>query len=131
MPPLLFVPATAASDAGPSIAKQTALTLARIDERLRAEHSSLADAVGITVYLRSAADFAAMNDEYRQVWRGTPPTRTTVVTQPVTADALVEMSAVAVFAGVERRVGHPSGWSPAPKSYSLSIRARRMPVSFG
>src|SRR5262252_3055703 len=98
MPPLLFVPATSAPDAGPGIAKQTALTLARLDERLRAEHSSLGDVCAVTVYLRRAADFAAMNDEYRQAFRGTPPTRTTVVTDPLAAadqGALVEMSVAA------------------------------------
>src|ERR1043166_4097448 len=122
MPPLVFVPAIAAPDAGPAIARQTALTLARLDERLRAEHSSLADAVAVTVYLRSAADFAAMNDEYRQAFRATPPTRTTVVTDPVTADALVEMSVVAVPTGTDRRAVHPSAWTTSPNPYSYAIR---------
>src|SRR5215831_7260900 len=108
MPPLLFVPATSAPDAGAGIGKQTALTLSRLDEHLRAEHSSLADAVAVTVYLRRAADFAAMNDEYRQAFRGTPPTRTTIVTEPLAVSddgALVEMSIVA--ASSERRAVHP------------------------
>src|SRR5689334_18963005 len=110
MPPFLFVPATAAPDAGADIATQTAVTLARVGERLRAEHSSLADAVAITVYLRRASDFAAMNDEYRHAWRSTPPTRTTIVVDPVTPDALVEMSAIAVAGGAERRAVHPPAW---------------------
>src|SRR5215471_14003144 len=124
--PLLFVPATAAPDAGPGIAKQTALTLARLEERLRAEHSSLADAVAVTVYLRRAADFAAMNDEYRQAFRGTPPTRTTVVTDPLASrddGALVEMSIVAAPAGTERRGVHPSSWIASPNPYSYAIRS--------
>ena len=126
MPPLLFVPATSAPDAGPAIAKQTALTLARLDERLRAEHSSLGDACAVTVYLRRASDFAAMNDEYRQAFRGTPPTRTTVVTEPLAAAdpaALVEMSVAAVPAGTERRAVHPSGWMASPNPYSYAMRA--------
>jgi len=121
--PLLFVPATAAPDAGPGIAKQTALTIARLDEHLRAEHSSLADAVAVTVYLRRAADFAAMNDEYRQAFRGTPPTRTTIVTEPLAVSddgALVEMSIVA--ASSERRAVHPSSWMASPNPYSYAIR---------
>jgi aminoacrylate peracid reductase len=112
MPPLVFVPATAAPDAGPAVAKQTALTLARLDERLRAEHSSLADAVAVTVYLRSAADFAAMNDEYRQAFR-----------EPVTPDALVEMSVAAVSSGTERRSVHPASWTASPNPYSYGLRA--------
>jgi len=124
--PLLFVPALAAPDAGPGITKQTALTLARLDERLRAEHSSLADALAVTVYLRRAAHFAAMNDEYRQAFRGTPPTRTTVVTDPLTSSddgTLVEMSIVAAPTGTERRAAHPSSWIASPNPYSYAIRA--------
>jgi endoribonuclease L-PSP len=115
MPPL-FVPATAAPDAGPGIAKQTALTLARLDERLRAEHSSLADALAVTVYLRRAADFAAMNDEYRQAFRGTPPTRTTIVTEPLGAAdeaALVEMSPSIRPRGPVRRIHIRTRFDPA------------------
>jgi reactive intermediate/imine deaminase len=119
----IFVPAIAAPDAGDTVAKQTAVTLARLDERLRADRSSLADAVVITVYLRRAADFAAMNAEYRQAWQGTPPTRTTVVVNPVTPGALVEMSAVAVPAGTERRPVHPSAWMSSPNPYSYALRA--------
>jgi aminoacrylate peracid reductase len=120
---LIFIPATAAPDAGETIAKQTAGALSRLDERLRAERSSLADAVVITVYLRRAADFPAMNDEYRQAWKGAPPTRTTVVVNPVTPGALVAMSAVAVPAGAERRPVHPSSWMASPNPYSYGIRA--------
>jgi len=125
MPPLLFVPATAAPDAGPGIAKQSALTLARLDERLRAERSSLGDAVAVTVYLRNAANFAAMNDEYRQAFRGTPPTRTTIVTGSLGAPAgesLVEISAIAAPAGTERRAVHPSAWIASPNPYSYAVR---------
>ena len=123
MPQPIYVPVTSAPDAGPDIAKQTALTLARLDERLRAEHSSLADAVVVTVYLRKAADFAAMNDAYRQAWTALPPTRTTVVSEPAAKDALVEMAAVAVPSGTERRLVHPASWATSPNPYSYGIRA--------
>src|SRR6478735_9861132 len=96
MPNPVFVAATSAPDAGPDIAKQTSMTLARLDERLRAERSSLADAAAVTVYLRNASDFAAMNEAYKQAWQSLPPTRTTVVSELLTKDALVEMSAVGV-----------------------------------
>jgi reactive intermediate/imine deaminase len=122
MPHPVFVPAVSAPDAGPDIARQTAATLARLDERLRAAHSSLADAVAITIYLRKAADFAAMNDSYREAWKQTPPTRTTVVTPRVAGDALIEMTAVAVPAGGERRLVHPSSWAASPNPYSYGIR---------
>jgi 2-iminobutanoate/2-iminopropanoate deaminase len=93
-----------------------------VDERLRAERASLADAVVITVYLRNASDFAAMNAAYRQVWTGTPPTRTTVVTPLLTPGALVEIAAVGVRSGADRRVVHPSSWMASPNPYSYAIR---------
>ena len=111
MPRPIFVPATAAPDAGADIVAQTSMTLARLDERLRAERSSLADAVAVTVYLRQAADFAGMNDAYKQAWTALPPTRTTVVSDLVTAGARVEMSAIAVPSGAERRLVHPAAWA--------------------
>ena len=123
MPHPVFVSAVSAPDAGPDVARQTTMTLARLDERLRVERSSLADAAVITVYLRKAADFAAMNDAYRQVWNGMPPTRTTVVTELAGKDALVQMAAVAVPAGGERRLVHPASWAASPNPYSYGIRA--------
>src|SRR3954471_20582788 len=119
---LIFVPATSAADAGADLAKQTTMTLARLREGRRAELSSLADATVITVYLRDAAGFAAMNDVYRQAFTATPPTRTTVVTPLLASGALVEMSAIAVPAGTERRVLHPSAWMTSPNPYSYGIR---------
>jgi len=119
----IFVPALSAPDAGPDIGAQTSMTLARLDERLRAEHSSLTDTVVITVYLRNAADFAGMNEAYKQAWKGLPSTRTTVVTPPLTKDALVEMSAVAVPAGAERRLVHPTSWMTSPNPYSYALRS--------
>jgi aminoacrylate peracid reductase len=123
MPHPIFAPATAAPDAGPDIAKQTSMTLARLDERLRAGRSSLADAVVITVYLRKASDFAAMNDAYKQAWRALPPTRTTVVAELLDKDALVAMSAVAVASGGERRLVHPQAWAMSPNPYSYGVRS--------
>lgn len=120
---LIFVPAASAPDAGPDVAKQTTLVLAAVDERLRAERSSLADAVVITVYLRSASDFAAMNDAYRQAWTGTPPTRTTVITDLLTPGAKIEVSAIAVRSGADRRAVHPASWMASPNPYTYAIRS--------
>ena len=118
----VFVPATAAADTGADLARQTTLALARVDERLRADRSSLADAAVVTIYLKNAADFAAMNDAYRQAFTSTPPTRTTVVTAPLTPGALVEISAVGVRTGSDRRVVHPASWMASPNPYSYAIR---------
>ena len=131
MPHLVFVSATSAPDAGPDVGKQTALTLARLDERLRAERSSLGDAVAVTVYLRRAADFAAMNDAYRQAWKALPPTRTTVVTEPADTGTLVQMTVAAVPAGTERRLVHPASWVASPNPYSYGVRTGDLLVLSG
>jgi enamine deaminase RidA (YjgF/YER057c/UK114 family) len=123
MPHPIFVSATTAPDGGADAAAQTSAVLARLGERLKAEGSSLADALVITVYLRKAADFAAMNDAYKQAWPKLPPTRTTVVTELADAGALVAMSAVAVPAGGERRLVHPASWMVSPNPYSYGLRS--------
>ena len=123
MPQPIFVSATSAPDAGPDITRQTSLTLAALDERLRAGHSSLADAAAITIYLRKAGDFAAMNAAYRQAWQGLPPTRTTVVADLMAPAALVEMSAVGVPAGGDRRLVHPASWAVSPNPYRYGVRS--------
>src|SRR5260221_10957916 len=128
---LIFVPATAAPDAGADIARQTAVTLERVDARLRADRSSLADAAVVNVYLRRASDFPAMNEAYRQAWKAAPPTRTTVVVDPQTAGADVEMSAVAVPAGADPPGVPPPPWVGAPQPDFLRLPPRPAPVFSG
>lgn len=105
------------------IAAQTRRVIERMREVLGAAGSSLDQVVAVTVYLKSAADFAAMNDVYKTFWTANPPTRTTVITGLVLPDALVEMSMVAVPAGAERVVIHPEGWMKSPNPYSYAIRS--------
>jgi reactive intermediate/imine deaminase len=118
-----FVPATAATDTNADLASQTSMALAAVDKRLRAARSSLADALALTVYLRRAADFPAMNDVYRQAFKAAPPTRTTVITEPMTPGALVEIAAAGAPAGSDRRVVHPSSWMASPNPYSYGLRS--------
>ena len=105
------------------IAAQTRRVIERMREVLGAAGSSLDQVVAVTVYLKSAADFAAMNDVYKTFWTANPPTRTTVITGLVLPEALVEMSMVAVAAGAERVVIHPEGWMKSPNPYSYAIRS--------
>jgi reactive intermediate/imine deaminase len=106
------------------IKAQTKQTLDNISATLTAAGSSMANAVSAMVYLRSAADFAAMNEVYSTYWSKDPPTRTTViVTQPLAvADGLVEISMVAVPNGAERVVVHPTAWLKSPNPYSYGIK---------
>ena len=75
----------------------------------------------MTVYLRSAADFPAMNDIYKTFWPKDPPTRTTVIADLVLPTA-VEISMIAVPAGAERIMIHPADWAKSPNPYSYAIR---------
>ena len=107
------------------IRAQTRQTLDGIAKTLKAAGSSLANAASVTVYLRSAADFAAMNEVYSTYFRTDPPARSTVVvTQPLaSADGLIEISMIAIPDGGERTVVHPPDWVKSPAPYSYGIKS--------
>jgi reactive intermediate/imine deaminase len=127
---LVYVSGTLGTTAGNSLASggikaQTQQALDNIAATLKTAGSSLSNAASVIVYLRSAADFAAMNEIYRTNWPKDPPARTTVVvTAPLALpDALIEVSMVAVPAGGERVVIHPSDWIASPNPYSYGIKS--------
>lgn len=103
------------------VAAQTRRTLENLRERLRAAGTELDRVAAVMVYLRDAADFAAMNQAYAAFFPQDPPTRTTIVVPPADSKALLEVSAVALLAGAERRVVLPTGWKPSPSPYSYGI----------
>ena len=101
---------------------QTKGTIERMRAILANAGSSLDQVVAVTVYLKSASDFAAMNEAYSGFWTKDPPTRTTVIADAVLPDALVEISMIAVPTGAERVVIHPASWITSPSPYSYAIR---------
>jgi enamine deaminase RidA (YjgF/YER057c/UK114 family) len=107
------------------IKAQTKQTLEGIQKTLKAAGSSLANAASVTVYLRNAADSAAMSEVYATYFPTNPPARTTVVvTQPLaSADGLIEISMIAIPDGGERAVIHPDGWAKVPAPYSYGIKS--------
>ena len=124
----VYVAGSVGTDAKGAIAKgdvkaQTKQTLENIDAILKKGGSSLANAASVTVYMRNASDFPAMNEAFAAMFPKDPPTRTTVmINQPfAAADALVEIAAVGIANGAERQVIHPSDWvrSPAPYNYGI------------
>jgi reactive intermediate/imine deaminase len=125
----IYIAGTLAQDANGAlvgqgdVAAQTRRIVERMREVLKASGSSLEQVVAVTVYLKSAGDFAAMNEAYKTFWPVNPPTRTTVICDLVLPDALVEMSMIAVPAGAERLVIHPEGWMKSPNPYSYAIRS--------
>jgi enamine deaminase RidA (YjgF/YER057c/UK114 family) len=105
-----------------TIQEQTKRILNRLGTVLKASGSRLENAASVNVYLRNASDFQAMNEAYRGFWSKDLPTRTTVVTDLVLPEALVEIAMVAIKDGAERRVVHPSGWNKSP-NYSYGIQS--------
>jgi reactive intermediate/imine deaminase len=124
----IYVSGTLAQDDAGAIAgkgdvvAQTRRVIERMRGVLEAAGSSLDQVAAVTVYLKSASDFQAMNDAYRAYWPKDPPTRTTVITDLVLSDALVEMTMVAVPKGAPRVVIHPAGWMKSPNPYSYAIK---------
>jgi 2-iminobutanoate/2-iminopropanoate deaminase len=118
---LIYVAGTLAQEG--DIKAQTKTVLDSIGQILTKSGSSLANVVAVHVYVKNAADAAAMTEVWRQVWPKDAPVRTTIVSQLVVPNALVEMSAIAVPNGGERVVVNPAGWSTA-NPYSYAIRTR-------
>jgi 2-iminobutanoate/2-iminopropanoate deaminase len=106
------------------IRAQTTRVLDNLAARLQAAGSRMEQVAAVTVYLKSAADFPAMNEVYARYWPKDPPTRTTIVANLVVPDALIEVSMVALRNGVERQVVHPEGWLRSPNPYSYGIRTK-------
>lgn len=104
---------------------QTRQTLDGISRTLKSAGSSLEQAASVTVYLRNAADFAAMNEVYQSYFPKNPPARTTVVVNEAlaNADGLVEISLIGIPDGGERTVIHPEGWARVPSPYSYAIKS--------
>ena len=125
---LIYLSGTLAEDGADAdgtsdVGTETRLTLERMREVLLAAGSSLDQVVSVMVYLTRAEDFQPMNAAYRAFFQGDPPTRTTVITGLVVPDARVEISLVAVPAGIARDVVLPQGWKRSPNPYSYAIRA--------
>jgi len=118
-----LVYASGTIDAEGDIKAQTKKVLENLDATLKAAGSSLANAASVQVYLKNAADFAAMNEVYRTFWKADPPARTTVVADLVVNGGLVEIAVVAVANGGERKVIHPSSWIKSPNPYSYGIKS--------
>ncbi|MGE0815312.1 MAG: RidA family protein [Vicinamibacterales bacterium] len=118
---LIYVAGTIVAEG--DIRNQTAKVLQSIDQTLQKAGSSLAMAASMQVYIKSAADFAAMNEVYRTFWKADPPARTTVVSDFVVPNALIEISAVAIPNGGERQVIHPASWMKSPNPYSYGIKS--------
>jgi reactive intermediate/imine deaminase len=119
---LIYLAGTLSTVEG-DIKVQTKNVLDQHSQTLQKSGSSIANVAAVHVYIKSVGDFAAMNEVYRTYWPKDPPVRTTIVSDFVRPNALVEMSMVAVPNGGERVVVHPSDWINSPNPYSYGIRS--------
>jgi len=87
-------PATGAM-VGTDVAAQTERVLQNLQAVVEAAGSDLDRVVKTTVYLRSMADFAAMNEVYKRYFKNEPPARATVAVAGLPKDALVEIDVIA------------------------------------
>lgn len=102
---------------------QTTRTIENLSALLEKSGSSLAQVASLTVYLENAGDFAAMNEVSTRFWPKDPPTRATVVANVVVPDALIEISAIAIRNGKERKVIHPAAWLKPTSPYNYGIQS--------
>lgn len=98
--PLVFVSGQGAeldgAVVGDTIAEQTRLTLAKVEQVLAAAGASRSDVVRCTVYLADMADFAAMDGEFGAFFGTDLPTRTTIGGVDL-GGLLVEIDAIAAL----------------------------------
>jgi 2-iminobutanoate/2-iminopropanoate deaminase len=87
-------PATGAM-VGSDVATQTERVLQNLQAIVEAAGSDFDRVVKTTVYLRSMADFAAMNEVYKKYFKAEPPARATVAVAGLPKDALVEIDVIA------------------------------------
>jgi len=99
---MLFISGIVALDAngrligGEDIKMQTRQVLENINELLQAAGGTLSDVTKATVYLTDFANYAAMNEVYREYFAEAPPARATVKVDLVDPHFLVEIDAIAV-----------------------------------
>jgi 2-iminobutanoate/2-iminopropanoate deaminase len=77
------------------IKAQTERVCENLKAILEAAGTELEKVVRSTVYLRSMADYAGMNEVYGRYFKGDPPARSTVAVVGLPRDVLVEIDVIA------------------------------------
>jgi 2-iminobutanoate/2-iminopropanoate deaminase len=103
-----------------SVEDQTAATLDRLGEELRAHGLDYSDVVVSNVFLRDTRHFQGMNGVYRTYFQTNPPTRATVQADLMDPDALIQISVVA--ARGPKEVITPAGLKSPELPYSWGFK---------
>ena len=74
---------------------QTRRVLDNIRLVLEAANLTMDDVAKVTVFLKKASDFKSMNEVYREFFPQNPPARSTIVTDLLFPEMLIEIEAVA------------------------------------
>lgn len=117
----IYVSSIAPASPLTEIGAQTRSVFSQLKTILEANGSSLSQLCSVTVALKSASDFDAMNAAYAEVIGDKPPVRTTFVAW-LRGATLIEISAVAVPNGAYREPLHPAGWAKSARPYSYIIK---------
>lgn len=105
------------------IEPQVRQTMANLGAALERRGLDFSRVAAVNVYLSDIRHFADLNAVYREYFPEDPPTRATVEAGIAVPGALVEISMVAVKAGVERRVIRPEALKSPELPYSWGIAA--------
>ncbi|MCX6543872.1 MAG: RidA family protein [Acidobacteria bacterium] len=105
------------------IGSQTTRVLDELSARLIRAGTSLDRVVTLSVYLKRAEDFAAMNQVWAKYWPKDPPSRTTVIAGLPHPGALIQVAAVAAAPGTSRQTIHPRQWLTSPSPYSYAVKS--------
>ena len=111
------------------IREQTRRALERLRDAATRAGVSIERAAAVHVYLRDAADFAAMNEAYAPFFPVDPPTRTTVVAPPADPAALVSIAATVIPDDQPRDVDPSGGVEALGESVQLRDPQRRHAVA--
>jgi len=113
--------------APPSVAEdirsQTTRVLDELSARLAKAGTSLDRVVTLSVCLKRAEDFAAMNQVWAKYWPKDPPSRTTVIAGLPSPGALIQVAAIAAAPGTPRQIIHPKAWLRSPSPYSYAVKS--------
>ena len=83
--------------AGPTVQDQTRQALRNIETILKDLGGTLEDVAKVTVYLANPADFAGMNEAYKESFPSEPPARSVARLGAEVPGLLVTIDAIAVY----------------------------------